>query len=116
MAESVSVVRVAAVGDLHCSKNSQGQIRPLFENSERFADILVLCGDLTDYGLPEEARLLVERRSRAFLFASSSLFGGVLLAIASFVLLVFWWTVQRRSVDQLNALSKQIAALQAQKA
>ena len=65
MAESVSVVRVAAVGDLHCSKNSQGQIRPLFEDPERFADVLVLCGDLTDYGLPEEARLLVEELSVA---------------------------------------------------
>ena len=65
MAESVSVVRVAAVGDLHCSKNSQGLIRPLFENSDKFADVLVLCGDLTDCGLPDEAHLLVEELSVA---------------------------------------------------
>ena len=38
------LVRVAAVGDLHCSKTSHGQIRPLFENCDRFADVLVLCG------------------------------------------------------------------------
>ena len=65
MADPVSVVRVAAVGDLHCSKNSQGLIRPLFENSDKFADVLVLCGDLTDYGLPDEAQLLVEELSVA---------------------------------------------------
>lgn len=59
------LVRVAAVGDLHCSKTSHGQFRPLFENCERFADVLVLCGDLTDYGLPEEAHILVEELSVA---------------------------------------------------
>ena len=65
MRDSGSVVRVAAVGDLHCSKNSHGLIRPLFENADEFADVLVLCGDLTDYGLPEEAHLLVEELSVA---------------------------------------------------
>ena len=30
-----------------------------------FADVLVLCGDLTDYGLPDEAHLLVEELSGA---------------------------------------------------
>ncbi len=58
-----TVVRVAAVGDLHCGRNSQGQFRPLFETADEFADVLVLCGDLTDYGLPEEARLLVAELS-----------------------------------------------------
>ncbi len=65
MREAGSVVRVAAVGDLHCSKNSHGLIRPLFEHADQFADVLVLCGDLTDYGLPEEAHLLVEELSVA---------------------------------------------------
>jgi Icc-related predicted phosphoesterase len=65
MPDSRSAVRIAAVGDLHCSKNSRGLIRPLFENCDQFADVLVLCGDLTDYGLPEEADLLVEELSRA---------------------------------------------------
>ncbi len=65
MLDSGSVVRVAAVGDLHCSKNSQGLIGPLFEDADKFADVLVLCGDLTDYGHPEEAHLLVEELSGA---------------------------------------------------
>ncbi|QEH38781.1 phosphodiesterase YaeI [Aquisphaera giovannonii] len=63
MSETRSTVRVAAVGDLHCSKDSRGLIRPLFEAAGEFADVLVLCGDLTDYGLPEEASLLVEELS-----------------------------------------------------
>ncbi len=60
MPDRESLVRVAALGDLHCNKNSRGTIRPLFENAGTFADVLVLCGDLTDYGLPDEARLLVD--------------------------------------------------------
>jgi Icc-related predicted phosphoesterase len=65
MAGAPSAVRVAAVGDIHCGKNSRGSIRPLFENANKFADVLVLCGDLTDYGLPEEAHLLVGELSVA---------------------------------------------------
>jgi Icc-related predicted phosphoesterase len=65
MPVSASVVRVAAVGDIHCGKNSRGLIRPLFEHVDAFADVLVLCGDLTDYGLPDEAHLLVEELSVA---------------------------------------------------
>lgn len=60
MPDRGSIVRVAAVGDLHVKKNSQGSIRPLFEKAVDLADILVLCGDLTDYGLPEEAQVLVD--------------------------------------------------------
>jgi Icc-related predicted phosphoesterase len=52
------VVRVAAVGDLHCGRTSQGVLQGLFSQLSRYADVLVLCGDLTDYGLPEEAQVL----------------------------------------------------------
>jgi Icc-related predicted phosphoesterase len=65
MSNSGSVVRVAAVGDIHCGKNSRGLVRPIFEGVDAIADVLVLCGDLTDYGLPEEAHLLVEELSLA---------------------------------------------------
>jgi Icc-related predicted phosphoesterase len=51
-------VRVAAVGDLHCTKTSQGVFQPLFSTITDTADVLLLAGDLTDYGLPEEARVL----------------------------------------------------------
>jgi Icc-related predicted phosphoesterase len=53
-------MRVAAVADLHCSRTSAGSFRDLFEQARQAADVLLLCGDLTDYGLPEEAQLLVK--------------------------------------------------------
>jgi Icc-related predicted phosphoesterase len=59
------VVRVAAVGDLHCTKFSRGQFQALFAQIAQEADVLVLCGDLTDYGLPEEARVLVTEMTGA---------------------------------------------------
>ncbi|HEU4623407.1 MAG TPA: metallophosphoesterase [Steroidobacteraceae bacterium] len=51
-------VRLAAVGDLHIKKTSQGQLAPLLSSVNERADVLLLCGDLTDYGTPEEARIL----------------------------------------------------------
>ena len=51
-------VRVAAVGDVHCTKTSQGALQPLFAQMVESADVLVLCGDLADYGLADEARIL----------------------------------------------------------
>jgi len=57
------LVRVAAVGDVHCGKDSQGVFQPLFAKMAESADVLVLCGDLTDYGLPEEARVLAREVS-----------------------------------------------------
>jgi Icc-related predicted phosphoesterase len=55
-----AVVRIAAVGDLHCSRSSVGAFQSLFTRAAEQADILLLCGDLTDYGLPEEAEVLVK--------------------------------------------------------
>lgn len=51
-------LRIAAIGDIHVSKTSQGVFHPLFSQISGSADVLVLCGDFTDYGLPEEARVL----------------------------------------------------------
>jgi Icc-related predicted phosphoesterase len=51
-------LRIAAIGDIHVSKSSQGQFQPLFAQISSNADVLVLCGDFTDYGLPEEAKIL----------------------------------------------------------
>jgi Icc-related predicted phosphoesterase len=53
-------IRLAAVGDLHCTKSSAGSLRSFFAQANEAADILLLCGDLTDYGLPEEAHVLAE--------------------------------------------------------
>jgi Icc-related predicted phosphoesterase len=58
MATSNRVVRVAAVSDVHYGKTSHGALQPLFQQITELADVLLIPGDLTDYGLPEEARLL----------------------------------------------------------
>jgi Icc-related predicted phosphoesterase len=50
------VVRIAAVGDLHFGKQSHGAFQPLFAQVSDEADVLLVCGDFTDYGLPDEAR------------------------------------------------------------
>lgn len=52
-------VRIAAVGDVHVTKTSQGALQPLLSPVNEAADVLLLCGDLTDYGLAEEAHVLV---------------------------------------------------------
>ena len=52
-------VRLAAVGDVHCTKNSQGVLQPIFASVAQQADVLLLCGDLCDYGTVEEAHILV---------------------------------------------------------
>jgi Icc-related predicted phosphoesterase len=53
-----TAVRLAAVGDLHCTKTSQGAFQPMFARISEAADMLLLAGDITDYGLPEEARIV----------------------------------------------------------
>jgi Icc-related predicted phosphoesterase len=53
------IVRIAALADLHYSRSStHGALQPLFEQIGEAADIAVFAGDLTDFGLPEEARAL----------------------------------------------------------
>jgi Predicted phosphoesterases, related to the Icc protein len=55
-----SKVRVAASGDLHCREDQHGRFRNFIKHVNEVADILLLCGDLTDRGTPEEARILAE--------------------------------------------------------
>ncbi len=53
-----SVVRVAAVGDLHVPRGGHAGLHPAFTAAAAHADVLVLAGDITDYGLPEEAKIV----------------------------------------------------------
>lgn len=57
---SNAVVRIAAVSDIHYGKTSHGMIQSLFAQITEMADVLVLAGDLTDYGLSEEAKALAK--------------------------------------------------------
>lgn len=49
-------VRVAAVGDVHLDADVVGRYRPALEHLGDKADLLLLAGDLTRHGTPEEAR------------------------------------------------------------
>ena len=55
-----STVRVAATGDLHCREDQHGRFRNFVKHVNEVADVLLLCGDLTDRGTPEEGRTLAE--------------------------------------------------------
>jgi Icc-related predicted phosphoesterase len=51
------IVRLAAIGDLHYGRSTPpGSVQPLFAQIAESADILAFAGDLTDYGLADEAR------------------------------------------------------------
>ena len=52
------MIRVAAVGDIHVSGDSVGALRPHFDRVHEDADVLLLAGDLTRLGVPEEAEVL----------------------------------------------------------
>jgi len=53
-------VRIAAIADIHVKKTSQGAFQPIFARATAEADVLLLCGDLTDYGAIEEAKILAK--------------------------------------------------------
>jgi Icc-related predicted phosphoesterase len=56
-------VRIAAMSDVHVSKTSQGTLAPILTQVAERADVLALCGDLTDYGTLEETRVLLKELS-----------------------------------------------------
>ncbi len=54
-----SVVRIAAVGDFHSAESSVGAFRASFGRVNEEADVLLLAGDLTNWGTPAEMRVAV---------------------------------------------------------
>jgi Icc-related predicted phosphoesterase len=53
-------VRIAAVGDIHVRENDKGKWVEYFKDISRNADVLVICGDLTDTGDEVEAQVLAD--------------------------------------------------------
>jgi Icc-related predicted phosphoesterase len=53
-------LRIAAVADIHVKKTSAGTLQSLFTKATEEADMILLCGDLTDYGTIEEAKILAK--------------------------------------------------------
>lgn len=50
--------RIAATADIHYGRDDEGRHQALFAAASEAADVLLLCGDLTNYGTAEEARVL----------------------------------------------------------
>jgi Icc-related predicted phosphoesterase len=57
------VIRVAATGDLHFGADLAGTVRPQLEDLAERADVMLIAGDVTRVGDPEEARGLAEELS-----------------------------------------------------
>ena len=53
-------VRLAAMADVHYRKTQPLSLQEVYAAAVDQADILLLCGDLTDYGLSDEARIVVK--------------------------------------------------------
>src|SRR4051812_47521483 len=61
MTKSPGTVRIAALGDIHLGgRGLEPPLQMLFSQVSAHADILALCGDLTDRGDPEEARQMAK--------------------------------------------------------
>lgn len=71
------VVRIAALGDLHHSRTAAaGSLQPIFTQVTEAADVLLLCGDLTDFGLAEEARALAREVTSALKIPAVAVLGN----------------------------------------
>lgn len=54
------MVRIAAAGDVHASEATREQITAAFASVERDADLVLLAGDLTTQGEPDQAEALAD--------------------------------------------------------
>jgi Icc-related predicted phosphoesterase len=59
-ADPTRLIRIAAIGDLHAGAGERDAIARRLAALRHEADILVLCGDLTDQGRPEQMRGLLQ--------------------------------------------------------
>src|SRR3712207_1471574 len=53
-------LKVAAMADLHVGEADKSPYRDLFAEVSQAADVLVICGDLTNHGKVSEAEILAE--------------------------------------------------------
>ena len=73
---SLEVVRVAAIADLHYGRYPQGTFPPLLSHLASLADVLVLCGDLTDHGQMPEARAFAKELQQNVKIPTVAVFGN----------------------------------------
>ncbi|MFC7499511.1 metallophosphoesterase [Enterovirga sp. GCM10030262] len=60
MSERSDTITIAAIGDLHVTESSENRFRDMFVEIAETADVLALCGDLTNFGKTREAEILAE--------------------------------------------------------
>jgi Icc-related predicted phosphoesterase len=53
-------IRVAAAGDVHADASRRADLQAAFTNLRGKADLVLLAGDLTTYGRPEQAQVIAE--------------------------------------------------------
>lgn len=51
-------MKIAAVGDIHTKETDEGTFQAMFTEVSKIADVLLLCGDLTNQGIAGEAHVL----------------------------------------------------------
>ncbi|HEY4411538.1 MAG TPA: metallophosphoesterase [Gaiellaceae bacterium] len=54
------MIRIAAAGDVHASEATRGRVESAFARIESDADVILLAGDLTTTGEPEQAQVLAD--------------------------------------------------------
>jgi uncharacterized protein len=59
-ADPQGIVRIAAAGDIHAREGMEDRLRTSFIGLRGAADVVLLAGDLTNCGDPEEAAVLAE--------------------------------------------------------
>ena len=97
MSEKPDKLTFAAIGDLHVKEDRTSSFRELFAELSTKAQVLVLCGDLTDLGKPSEAELLAEDLRACSVPVARRLRHAVLPALKA--------CISARSSDAMYALS-----------
>jgi Icc-related predicted phosphoesterase len=69
-------LRIAAVADIHVKKGAPGSLHELFGAASESADVLLLCGDLTDYGTIDEAKTLAREITTSLRIPSIGVLGN----------------------------------------
>ncbi len=69
-------LRIAAVADIHVKKTGQGTLQSLFSKATEEADVILLCGDLTDYGTIEETKVLAKEITSALRIPAVGVLGN----------------------------------------
>lgn len=53
-------IRIAAMSDVHYGRELTDSLQHVYREVSQQADVLLMCGDITDYGVPEEAEVAVQ--------------------------------------------------------